>query len=77
MVLADGMRLASFGVGLGLVAALAVTRVLASVLFGVTPHDSRVLTAVPVVLAGVALVAVWLPARRAARLNPVDALRSS
>jgi hypothetical protein len=75
MVLADGLRLTSFGVTVGVVAALAVTRVLASLLFGVTPQDPVVLITVPLVLAAVAFAAVWVPAKRAASVDPVVALK--
>jgi predicted permease len=77
MVLADGLRLTSLGVAVGAVAALAVTRVLTSFLFGVLPNDPVVLAFVPLILVRVALVATWVPARRATRLNPLDALRTN
>ena len=75
MVLAQGMRLAIVGVAIGVVAAVALARVISGVLFGVQPHDPAVFVGVPILLSGVALLAVWVPARRAARLNPLVALR--
>jgi ABC-type lipoprotein release transport system permease subunit len=58
-----------------MVSSLALARVLAAFLFGVAPRDPVVFTTVPLVLAAVAFIAVWLPARRATRLDPVSALR--
>jgi predicted permease len=76
MVLREGGVLAGIGVALGIAGALAVSRVLAGLLFGVTPTDPAVFVAVPAVLALVALGACVIPARRAARVDPVTALRS-
>jgi putative ABC transport system permease protein len=65
------------GLGLGLAGAWAGTAVLeGSLLIGVSPHDPLVFGAVPVLLAMVGLLACWLPARRAARVNPTEALRA-
>jgi putative ABC transport system permease protein len=75
MVVRQGMGVALAGVALGCAAALALTKLLASLLFGVTPRDPLVFTAVPVLLSAVALAGVWLPARRAAAVDPVVALR--
>jgi putative ABC transport system permease protein len=77
MVIGGGMKLTAIGVLLGLTAALALTRVLRALLFGVTPFDAPTLGAVAVLLSLIALVACWLPARRAAGLNPLVALRES
>ena len=63
------------GAGLGFALALALTRVLAHLLFGVAATDPVTFGAVPLVLAGIALLASWLPARRAARVDPLVALR--
>lgn len=76
LVLSDGVKLAGIGIGAGLVAALVLTRVARSLLFGVSPTDPLVLGLVLVALAGVTLLASWLPARRAARVEPVVALKS-
>lgn len=75
LVIFQGMLLALIGVAIGIAAAFGLTRFLASFLFGVQTWDPVVFTAVPVLLTAVALLAVWLPARRATRIDPVDALR--
>ncbi len=75
MVVWHGMRLALIGVVLGIGAAFGLTRLIASFLFGVKSWDPVVFVTVPVILAAVALLAVWLPASRAARLDPMQALR--
>jgi predicted permease len=74
LVVWQGMRLALVGVGLGIGAAFGLTRLIASFLFGVKYWDPLVFVTVPLVLAAVALFAVWLPANRAARLDPMQAL---
>jgi predicted permease len=76
MVLREGGLLAGVGLALGIVGALAASQLLTGFLFGVTPKDPAVFIAVPAVLAVVALSACVLPARRAARVDPVTALRS-
>jgi len=75
MVVAQGMRLALIGIALGWCAALGLTRLLSGLLFGVRAIDSVVFMISPITLAMVAFLAVWLPARRASRLNPIEALR--
>ena len=75
LVVWHGMRLALIGVALGIGAAFGLTRLLASFLFGVKSWDPMVFVSVPIVLSGVALLAVWLPATRAAKLDPMQALR--
>lgn len=75
MVLGQGGRIAALGLGLGLVGALALGGFLNAHLFGVSRFDPATLLAVVVLLAAVALVACWLPARRAARVDPMVALR--
>jgi putative ABC transport system permease protein len=64
------------GIAVGLVVAFGASRLTASLLYGVTPYDPGVFAATTVGLLSVAVVACWLPARRAARLNPLDALRA-
>ena len=76
MVVFQGMRLAIVGVVVGLAAAFALAKVIATFLFGVTARDPLVFTAVPVLLTAVAFVAVWLPALRGSRIDPVIALRT-
>ena len=75
LVVWQGMRLAIIGLVLGIGAAFWLTRFLASFLFGVKAWDPAVFVTVPLILAGVALLAVWLPAARASKLNPMTALR--
>jgi putative ABC transport system permease protein len=76
LVVWQGMKLAMAGVALGVGAAFGLTRLIASFLFGVKTWDPMVFVAVPLILAAVALFAVWLPASRAARLDPNQALRA-
>ena len=76
MVVREGAALALFGLALGLIAAVAVTRFLATLLYGVGPADPVTFVVVPLALFAVALTACLLPARSAARLNPVDVLRT-
>ena len=75
MVVFQGMRLALVGVVIGIAAAFALARVIAGFLYGVQARDPGVFVAIPVLLSFVALAAVWLPARRASRVDPVIALR--
>ena len=76
MVLAEGARLCLAGAALGLLAALALSRLFASLLFGVSAVDPATFAAVPAGLVLAALLAAYLPSRRATRLDPVRALRS-
>jgi putative ABC transport system permease protein len=76
MVLTSGIKLTMVGVAIGLLGAIAVSRVLSGFLVGVAPNDPVTLLAVALLLAGVALLACWLPAHRAARIDPMTALRS-
>jgi putative ABC transport system permease protein len=75
LVLRQAVVLVAAGIGLGLVTALAVTRLLSTMLIGVAPYDPVTFVSVASVLVVVALVACFLPARRAARLDPSIALR--
>jgi putative ABC transport system permease protein len=76
MMLLQGMRLAVIGVVIGVLSSYGLTRFLASLLFGVSALDPLVFASIPVLLTGVALLAVWVPAQRASRVDPVIALRS-
>jgi len=75
LVMRQGAVVAVAGIAAGFGASWWLARLLSGLLFGVTPRDPTVFTAAPVVLLAVALGAVWLPARRAARLHPLTALR--
>jgi putative ABC transport system permease protein len=75
LVLGGGLKLAAAGVMLGLGAALASARVLATMLYGVTPHDPVTFAAIGAIVAAVAAAATYVPARRAMRVDPVVALR--
>jgi predicted permease len=75
MVLAQGAKMAFVGVALGLCAAFALTRLMSSLLFGVTPHDPLTFAAVAALLICVALLASFIPARRATHIEPLVALR--
>jgi len=75
MVLSQGARLAGLGIALGLVAALGVTRLMASFLYGVQPADPLTFAIVSLLLVGTALLACYLPARGATRVDPLVALR--
>jgi putative ABC transport system permease protein len=75
MVIRQGMFLVAVGVALGLLAAYYLANLLAAALFGVEPRDVAVFVAVPVVLTLIALAAVAIPAGRASRTDPLEALR--
>ena len=75
LVLKQGMMLALIGEAIGLVGALALTRLIRGLLFGVTPNDVTTFVVVAGVLGIVALLACYLPARRATKVDPLTALR--
>jgi putative ABC transport system permease protein len=76
LVLGPGLRLTLIGMGIGLVGALGVTRVLSNVLYGISPTDPISFLAVGVLLTVVARAASYAPARWATRVDPISALRS-
>ena len=76
LILGEGLRLTAFGIGLGLVTALGPTRLMSQLLFGVQAHDPLIYTGISLLLALVAALACWIPARRATRVDPLVALRS-
>jgi predicted permease len=76
MVLTEGLRLAAFGVALGVAASLLLTRLMVTLVFGVETHDPAVFGGVAALLSIVSLVAAYIPAMRATRVSPIDALRA-
>jgi len=75
LVVRQGLRLTTMGVVIGLVASFAVSRLIATMLFDVSPTDFVPFVAVPLMLALAALTASYIPARRATRIDPMVALR--
>jgi putative ABC transport system permease protein len=75
LVLKNGLRLTLLGIGFGLVGTLAVSRLISSLLFGTSATDSLTLVGASVFLMGVTLIACYVPARRAAKVDPIEALR--
>jgi putative ABC transport system permease protein len=75
MVLGGGMRTTLIGVGFGIAAAIGLTRLIAQVIYGVGATDPITFAAVATLLSGVALLACYIPARRAVRVDPIVALR--
>ncbi len=75
LVVGQGMRLVAIGLGLGLVASLLLTRLIRSMLFGVSATDPVTFLLIPLLLASVTALATWLPARRATRVDPATVLR--
>ena len=76
LVLGQGLTLTAIGAAIGLCAAFGMTRLLSTMLFGVTSTDPLTFAAIPLILIGVSLVAVLLPARRATKVDPIVALRT-
>jgi ABC-type antimicrobial peptide transport system permease subunit len=76
LVLGQGLRLTAVGMAIGTLGALGVTRVLRSLLYGVSPTDPLSFAAVAVLLMLVAIAAAYLPARRATRVDPIRTLRA-
>ncbi|MGA9207758.1 MAG: ABC transporter permease [Terriglobales bacterium] len=76
LVVWQGVRLTLVGVAVGIAAAFGLTRLIAAILFGVKPWDPVVFISAPPILSAVALLAVWLPATRASKLDPMQALRA-
>ncbi|MBV8518519.1 MAG: ABC transporter permease [Acidobacteria bacterium] len=77
LIVGQAARVTAVGVGLGMIAALIVTRMMRSLLYGVAPGDPLTIVAICLLLGGVALVASWVPARRAARVDPLLAIYNS
>ena len=75
LVVSEGMILVAIGIGLGLATSAVTTRFLATFLYGIEPLDALTFTGVPIVLSAVALVACYVPARRAMKVDPMIALR--
>jgi putative ABC transport system permease protein len=75
LVVGEGLRLSAAGMIVGLAGAFAVTRVMASMLVGVNPTDPATFAAIVALFAAIAMMASWIPARRAARLDPMSAIR--
>jgi ABC-type antimicrobial peptide transport system permease subunit len=76
MVVRQGLVLAVIGVAIGLAGALALTRLITSLLYGIAPYDPVTLAGVTLALLAVSALASWLPAMRAARIDPIEALRA-
>ena len=76
MILGQGVKLLAVGVGIGLLAAFGMSRLLASLVVGISPTDPLTFTAMPALLIAVALVANLIPARRATRMDPAATLRA-
>ena len=76
LVVSHGLVLAAIGVAIGLPVSFGVTRLLSTMLFGVSKNDATVFVSIPLIVAMTALIACWVPARRAAKVDPIVALRN-
>jgi ABC-type antimicrobial peptide transport system permease subunit len=76
LVLGDGLKLTLYGIAIGTVLSLGLSRVLPRVLYGLAVSSSLVTLAAVFLLTGIALLACWIPARRATRVNPVETLKA-
>ena len=77
MILVQGLRLVGTGILVGLILAYVVARLFATLLFGVQPTDAPIYALVTLILVAVSVVAAYVPARRATRIDPIDSLRAS
>ncbi len=75
MIIGEGMKMATIGGGIGFVIALPLPRIFAAILFDLRVHDPQLYLIVPLIVFGIALFAAYIPARRAARVDPINALR--
>jgi len=76
LIVGEGLKLVLSGLVIGLISALALKRVIGKLLFGVSPSDPTTFLAIAVLMIGIALLACWIPASRATKVNPLSALRS-
>jgi putative ABC transport system permease protein len=76
LVVLEGLKPTLAGVALGLVLAAGLVRVIGTLLFNVSPYDPRTFALVPAIVVAVGIVATWIPAYRATRVNPIDTLRA-
>jgi putative ABC transport system permease protein len=76
LIVRQGLKLVLSGIVIGVVSALALQRVIGKLLFGISPTDPLTFTMIAFLLIGVALLACWIPARRATKVDPLTALRS-
>ena len=76
LVLVQGLKVAALGLALGLAGALVLTKLMSSILYGVSNTDVMTFVSVPALLALVSVVACWIPARRATRVDPIEVLRA-
>src|SRR5262249_51515824 len=75
LVLKQGLTLALIGIAIGLITSIGITRTISSLLYGISPNDPLTLLLIPLPLGLVTFLAGWIPARRAALIDPLDALR--